>query len=425
MTIVTADDIRQATGSFILGPKDRLTPLARDVAAELGIKLEVRDAPTYSAVPNLTEVPGRSPSAALDTSATKQRPAVRAPAGLELPPSGAMYRRGAPLAAGVSAPRVEGGVSPSATAGGRVPVGVVGAGHVGAMTALRLAESNLFDRITLVDVVPGLAAGLALDMWHGAGLCGFDTRLVGVEDMAGLRDARYIVVTAGRPRQPGMSRTDLTAVNAEIITSVAVGIRQHAPDATVIVVTNPLEEMTHVMQCVTGFPHERVIGMAGVLDSARFCSLVGLTGKATPADVRAFAFGSHGPEMVIPMSQAFVAGSPIEQVLDAATLTGIVERTRDSGAEIVALLQKGSAYFSPAESAAAMVRAMERDSTEVMTACVQSQGAYGLVDTRVGLPVRLGPAGVKEIVAMTLRPDELSALRSSADRIAARIQELG
>jgi malate dehydrogenase len=183
--------------------------------------------------------------------------------------------------------------------------------------------------------------------------------------------------------------------------------------------------MTHLMQQVTGFPDERVLGMAGVLDSARFCSLVGLTGKVKPAEVVAYALGSHGPEMVIPLSVATAGGRPLEQLLDAATLGAIVERTRDSGAEVVALLQKGSAYFSPAESAAAMVRAMATNSAEVLTACVQSRGAYGLVDTRVGLPVRLGEGGSREIVALQLRPAEVAALQVSAESLAARIRDLG
>jgi malate dehydrogenase len=238
-------------------------------------------------------------------------------------------------------------------------------------------------------------------------------------------DAEFIVVTAGRARQPGMSRADLTGVNAEIVKGVASAIRAHAPNAIVVVVTNPLEEMTHLMASHTGFAPERVIGMAGVLDTARFCALVGLTGIAKPEEVCAFALGSHGPEMVIPLSQASANGKSLEQLLDGETLAAIVERTRDSGAEVVKLLQKGSAYFAPAESAAAMVRAMALDTGEVLAACVQSQGAYGLVDTRVGLPVRLRRNGVAEIVQMELRPDELKALREAAERIAARIRELG
>ena len=293
------------------------------------------------------------------------------------------------------------------------------------MTALRLAETSLFSRVTLVDIVPGLAAGLALDMWHSASLRGFTSRIEGSCELSALEGADYIVVTAGRPRQPGMSRTDLTGVNASIITAVAEEIRRRAPESVVVVVTNPLEEMTHLMARTTGFPAQRVIGMAGVLDSARFCSLVALTGVARPQDVSAIALGSHGPEMVIPLSQATVNGKPLEGVLPAAQIDAIVERARDSGAEVVKLLQKGSAYFAPAESVAAMVNDMVRESNRVQAACVQSGGAYGLEDTRVGLPVRLGRRGVREIVTLALTTAEKAALAKAASSIATRVRELG
>jgi malate dehydrogenase len=334
--------------------------------------------------------------------------------------SGALYRRGAPVPAALRADH-----DPRAAPDARPKIAVVGAGHVGAMTALRLSETSLFSRTMLIDIVPGLAAGLALDMWHSAGLRGFTTRIEGSTDLAALEGADYIVVTAGRPRQPGMSRTDLTGVNAEIISGVAEGIRRHAPRAVVVVVTNPLEEMTHLMAARTGFPPERVVGMAGVLDSARFCSLVALTGIARPQDVKAIALGSHGAEMVIPLSQASANGQPLEQLVPEAQLAAIIERARDSGAEVVKLLQKGSAYFSPAESAAAMIVAMVRESEATIAACVQSRGAYGLADTRIGLPVKLGREGVKEIVRLSLRDDELAALAEAARSIAARIGELG
>jgi malate dehydrogenase len=254
------------------------------------------------------------------------------------------------------------------------------------MTALRLAETSLFSRVILTDIVPGLAAGLALDMWHSASLRGFTTRIEGSADLSAVAGADYIVVTAGRPRQPGMSRIDLTGLNAAIVATVAEGVRQHAPGAVVVVVTNPLEEMTHLMAKTTGFPPERVIGMAGVLDGARFRSLVALTGIARPQDVSAIALGSHGPEMVIPLSQATVNGAPLRGLLPADQIDAIVERARDSGAEVVKLLQKGSAYFSPAESAAAMVVDMARDTGRVQAACAQSGGAYGLENTWSGCP---------------------------------------
>ncbi|MBO9641487.1 MAG: malate dehydrogenase [Pseudacidovorax sp.] len=444
MSILTAADVEAAGGRLLLRPGQRLTPLARDRAKELGV--EIVEAGAEAAAPMAAAVPARTPPAqpvaaraaapadsptgtgaarsAADagaSSAPVSPASPAAPAGRAFSPlvSGALYRRNGlgPQGTATGTRRPRGG-------SGRPRAGVVGAGHVGAMTALRLAESALFDHVAIVDVVPGLAAGLALDMWHGAGLYGFATTLSGSEDLASLAGCDYIVITAGKPRQPGMSRTDLTAGNAAIMKSVCEGIRRHAPEATLVVVSNPLEEMTHLAAEYTGFAQSRVLGMAGVLDSARFCALVGLTGKARPQDVRALALGSHGPEMVIPLSQAFVGSTPIASVLDAATLGAIVERTRESGGEVVKLLKKGSAYFSPAESAAAMVRLMASGSQDVIAACVRPGGAYGLADARVGLPVRLDRRGLKEVVQLPLRPDELQALREAAARIAQRIGEL-
>lgn len=412
MSIVTAAEIESAGPCFRLARGQRLTPLARDRAKELGVQLIEADqsAPAPLAPPTVPAVP--RPSVVPATPASPQNTRSFAPL-----VSGAMYRRNAIGPQGVAS-----GVSGGAQRPRRAAV--VGAGHVGAMAALRLAQSGLFEQVTIVDVVPGLAAGLALDMWHGASVYGFSTRLAGSEDLAALRGSDYIIITAGKPRQPGMTRTDLTAGNAAIMKAVCTGIRAHAPDATLVVVSNPLEEMTHLAAEYTGFDQSRVLGMAGVLDSARFCALVGLTGRARPQEVRALALGSHGPEMVIPLSQAFIGNTPIESVLDAATLSGIVERTRESGGEVVKLLKKGSAYFSPAESAAAMVRIMASGSDEVIAACVRPGGSYGLTDARVGLPVRLGPRGLKEVVQLPLRTEELQALREAAARIAQRIAEL-
>lgn len=420
MSVISVSDVEQATGVLRIGARDILTPLARDRAKELGVTVE--RAETQGAAP-VRPVSQPARGAVSRAAAQGAGPSFRAPPGVDggEPFPGALYRRGAPVPQGL----LPQAAAPAAVADARPRAAVVGAGHVGAMTAMRLAESSLFSVVSLIDIVPGLAEGLALDMWHSAALRGFTSRLTGSADINALAGADFIVVTAGRPRQPGMSRTDLTGVNAEIVGGVADVIRAHAPQAVVVVVTNPLEEMTHLLAARTGFPHQRVIGMAGVLDTTRFCSLVGLTGVARPHDVRAYALGSHGPEMVIPLSQAKVGERRLEDMLGQATLSAIVERTRDSGAEVVKLLQKGSAYFSPADSAAAMVVAMAGGRNEVMAACVQSGGAYGTVDTRVGLPVRLGRRGVAEVVALELRADELAALRKSAASIAERIKQLG
>ena len=292
MSVIAAAEVERASGVLTIGPRDIVTPLAVDRAKALGIRIE-RVGPqrvTPAVAPSVVQ-PGPKP----------RPPVAFARAPTPGPMSGALYRRGAPLPAPL---RVDDGArvaAPDAT-DGRPKVAVVGAGHVGAMTALRLSETSLFSRTALIDVVPGLAQGLALDMWHSSALRGFTTRIEGDTELSALEGSCYIVVTAGRPRQPGMSRTDLTTVNAEIIANVAEGIRRYAPLAVVVVVTNPLEEMTHLMTARTGFPPHRVIGMAGVLDSARFCSLVALSGIARPQDVKAVALGSHGAEMVIPMS---------------------------------------------------------------------------------------------------------------------------
>jgi malate dehydrogenase len=303
-------------------------------------------------------------------------------------------------------------------------VTVVGAGHVGASAGFALALADRFARVRLIDVVEGLAEGLALDMWHSAGLRGFDTRVEGSHRMADVAGSDVIVITAGRPRKPGMSRTDLTAANSEIVRSIAPSIKELAPNAVVVVVTNPLEEMTQLVCELTAFPPERVVGMGGVLDTARFRDLVGLTGAVRAQDVRALVLGSHGAEMVIPLSQATANNVPLEQLLDSATLDGIVRRTRESGAEVTKLLQSGSAFFSPGSAISKQVQAIVDDSDEVIPACVRSRGAYGLIDTRVGLPVLLGRTGVRRIVDLALRPAERAELAASAKAIDERIKAM-
>jgi malate dehydrogenase len=423
MSVVSLADVEKAKGVLIIGARDLVTPLAADRAKELNVRIE-RDTPQATAptssmgrtTPIQPAVKTPNPAALVSNRSVRQQAPVQ-PSAL----SGALYRRGAPVP---SQMRV-GDVRRDAAVDSRPRAAVIGAGHVGAMTAMRLAETSLFSRMMLVDIVPGLAAGLALDMWHSSALRGFTTRIEGSTELSALQGADYIVMTAGHPRQPGMTRTDLTGVNAEIIDGVAAGIRNHAPNAVVVVVTNPLEEMTHLMAKRTGFPPNRVIGMAGVLDSARFCSLVALEGIARPQDVKAIALGSHGAEMVIPLSLATVDGQSLERLLPADRLSALVERARDSGAEVVKLLQKGSAYFSPAESAAALVAAMIKNSDAIIAACVQSGGAYRVLDTRIGLPVRLGREGVKEIIELPLRSGERAALAEAARSIAKRVSELG
>jgi malate dehydrogenase len=429
MTVITAETVERAQGEVIVARGDVITPLARDRAAELGIIIrQGAAAPAISASsrtavvePPLASSPAARPAALM---AMLQKGNLAAPTQLGAF-SGALYRRGAPLPSAMAPGGVVARTAAQSNRTARPRAAVIGAGHVGATTTLRLVETSLFEDVTMIDIVEGLAEGLALDMWHSAGLRGFTTKVKGSGDLSALAGVDYIVMTAGRPRKPGMSRTDLTAVNAQIVEGVAAQVRLYAPDAVVVVVTNPLEEMTELMCRRTGFPPERVIGMAGVLDSARFCSLVALTGIAGPGEVEALALGSHGPEMVIPLSLATVRGRPLKGQIPDAEMNAIVERARNSGAEVVGLLKTGSAYYSPGESAAMMVQSMVTGDGRVIAACVKSGGAYGLPDTRIGLPVRLGARGVAEIVELPLAADERAALRTAADSIATRIAELG
>jgi malate dehydrogenase len=446
VSVIGADLVERAhrdQADLTVAKGDLLTPLALERARELRVRIirgagsGVGAAPAVAAGPaapatssarrpadrrreTASPATGLNPRAGLD--------AARAPRSVTPGTANSLYRRGAPLGGAL---RPGGPVGPGRPAGGtgrtadRPRVAVIGAGHVGSITTLRLAESDLFAEVVLIDVVDGLAAGIALDLWHSAGLARFGTTIRGSTDLAQIAGVDYVIMTAGRARTPGMTRTDLTAANAAIVGPVADRIAELAPDSVVIMVTNPLEEMTHLAFIRTGFPSERVLGMAGVLDSARFCSLVALTGICRPQDVQAHALGSHGPEMVVPLSQASVGGRPLRDLLDAATLQGIVDRTRDSGAEVVSLLKTGSAYFAPGQSAARMAIAMVQPSADDVLACaVAPTGQYGLRDTRVGLPVRLGPRGLREIVELPLEPAELQSLRAAAERLAERIGEV-
>lgn len=402
--IIGRDDVDAAEGGVLYVPADALvTPLARDRARERRVVIEVRQG---------SSAPGGHGSV-----------------------SAALYRRNAPVVpaamqaaqvVGVAPDRrpVPGASNVSAGGAGSGRVTVVGAGHVGATTAMRLAEADTFAEVVMVDVVPGLAAGLALDLWHSASLQGSATRLRGGTDLADGAGSDFVVVTAGRARQPGMTRTDLTVANAAIVAEVCASIRVHSPDAVVVVVTNPLDEMTHLAREVTGFPAHRVLGMAGVLDSVRFCALTALVTGARPDEVTALALGSHGEEMVIPLSQARLRGRPITEHVDAATLAALVDRARNSGAEVVKLLEKGSAYYAPAASAAEMVLAMAGDTRAVLPCCVLADGTYGVRDVYMGLPARLGRAGVEAVVDVGLTPPELAELHLAADRIAERVRDL-
>lgn len=295
-------------------------------------------------------------------------------------------------------------------------VTVVGAGHVGATTAQRILEGNIAD-VYLVDIVEGLAAGKALDLAQAAPLVGHGRRIEGGTSYEPAAGSDVVVITAGIARKPGMSRDDLLATNGKIVTGIVEQITANAPDAIIIMVTNPLDVTTHIAMEVSGLPRERVMGMAGALDTARFRCFIGMELGCAARDVQAMVLGGHGDSMVPLVSSATVGGVPITQLIDAARLEEIVQRTRDGGAEIVSLLKQGSAFYAPAAGVTEMVAAILRDEGRVLPASVLLRGEFGIDDTFVGVPVRLGAGGVEEIIECELSADELAALQASAGHV--------
>jgi malate dehydrogenase len=303
-------------------------------------------------------------------------------------------------------------------------VTVVGAGKYGSTTAQRLAETDLADEIVMTDIVEGLPQGLALDLNQSRPLEGYRTRVIGTNDYADTAGSDVVVITAGLPRKPGMSRMDLLEVNARIIKDVTQQITAASPDAVLIVVTNPLDHMTTLAAEVSGFPRSRVMGQAGNLDSARFAHFIAERTGADILGVEALTLGSHGETMVPVPSQCRVAGKPLTEALDAAAIDELVARTRDGGAEIVALLKTGSAYYAPSSAAAKMVRAVLEDSGEVMPVCAWTAGEYGVSDVYLGVPARIGAGGVTEIVELPLTDDELAGLQAAGGAVKEKVAEL-
>lgn len=302
---------------------------------------------------------------------------------------------------------------------------VVGAGKYGSTTVQRLAEMRIADEVVMTDIVEGLPQGLALDMMQSRSIESFETRVVGTNTYDETAGSDVCVVTAGLPRKPGMSRMDLLEVNAKIIRDVAAKFCPASPNAVVIIVTNPLDEMTYLFREASGFPAARVLGQAGMLDTARFCHFVAEETGVSPLEVDAITLGSHGETMVPVPSQVRVAGKPLTDVADAATIDRLVQRTRDGGAEIVALLKTGSAYYAPSSAAAAMVRAIVSDSGEVMPACAWVTGQYGISDVYLGVPARLGRGGVREVVELPLSAEEVTELREAAEAVRSKCADLG
>ena len=303
-------------------------------------------------------------------------------------------------------------------------VTVVGSGFVGATTAMRVVQQGLAE-VVLIDIIEGLPQGIALDIKESSPVERFEPRITGTNDYADIAGSDVVVITAGLPRQPGMSRMDLLEKNAGIVRGVVEQVRDGSPNAILVVVTNPLDEMTYLAAEVSGFPRERVMGMAGVLDSARLRYFIAEELGVSPQGVEAMTLGSHGESMVPLPRQATVNGKPLTELVDDGTLERLYQRTRDAGAEIVALLRKGSAYYAPSASIAQMVNAIAGDTRDVLPVCAWCTGQYGIDGVYVGVPARLGAAGVEEIVELDLTDDELSKLREAAEGIRAKCADLG
>jgi malate dehydrogenase len=296
-------------------------------------------------------------------------------------------------------------------------VTVVGAGKYGSTTVQRLAEQDICDEVVMTDIVEGLPQGLALDMNQSRPIEGFETRVVGSNGYEETAGSDVVVITAGVPRKPGMSRMDLLETNAKIVGDVTRKVADASPDAVLIVVSNPLDEMTALAAEVSGFPRERVMGQAGMLDTARFKHFLAEELGTSPSRVEAMTLGSHGDTMVPVPSMVEVDGKPLTEVADAETIERLVQRTRDGGAEVVALLKSGSAYYAPSSAAAAMVEAVLGDTGEVMPVCAWVTGQYGIDGVYLGVPARLGRAGVTEVVELPLTDGELADLREAAEAV--------
>ena len=301
---------------------------------------------------------------------------------------------------------------------------VVGSGFVGQTTAMRVLQKGLADEVVLTDIVEGLPQGLALDLKESAPVERFEPHIVGTNDYAEAAGSDVVVITAGFPRQPGMSRMDLLGKNAGIMKDVIGKIAPDSPDAIIIVVTNPLDEMTFLAADASGFPKERVMGMAGVLDSARLRFFIAEELGVSPLVVEAITLGSHGDAMIPLPRHATVDGKPLPELVDPPTLDRLFQRTRDGGAEIVELLKKGSAYYAPSASITQMVAAVANDSHEVLPVCAWATGQYGISDVYVGVPAKLGRGGVEGIVELELSDEESSALRAAAEGIRAKCADL-
>ena len=306
-------------------------------------------------------------------------------------------------------------------------VTVVGAGFYGSTTAQRLAEYDIFDAVVLTDIVEGKPEGLALDLNQSRAIEGFETKVVGVTTDPGsgsgyekTANSDIVVITAGLPRKPGMSRMDLIETNARIVRGVSENIAKHSPEAVIIVVSNPLDEMTALTQLASGFPKARVIGQAGMLDTARFTYFVAETLAVPVGSVKTLTLGSHGDTMVPVPSRCTVDGRPLTDLLPPDKIEELVVRTRNGGAEVVGLLKTGSAYYAPSAAAARMAKAVREDSDEVMPVCAWVDGQYGIEGVYLGVEAQLGAGGVKKVVETDLTDAERASLKEAAEAVRAK-----
>jgi len=308
-------------------------------------------------------------------------------------------------------------------ANGAKKVAVIGAGNVGATCAFVLAERKVGD-VVLLDIYEGFAKGKALDMSQGGQVLNYDGRVTGTKDYADIADSDVVVVTSGFPRQPGMTREDLIGKNADIVSQVGEGIRQHAPNSIVVMVTNPLDLMTYHMQKVTGFEHSRVVGQAGILDSARMTHFIAQAVGCSNEDVQAMVLGGHGDTMVPLPRYTTVNGIPVNQLLSDEEVEAICIRTASGGGEIVKLLEKGSAFYAPGSAAAIMAEAILEDRKRVLPCSTYLSGEYGMDDIYIGVPVVLGRNGVERIIELELAEKELDSLQSSGTFYKEQLSEI-
>jgi malate dehydrogenase len=303
-------------------------------------------------------------------------------------------------------------------------VTIVGSGKYGSMTALRVAEYDIVDQVVMTDIVEGLPQGLALDMNQSRYVEKFSSRIVGTNDYQDTSESDVVVITAGLPRKPGMTRMDLLEVNANIVSDVTTNILKHSDSPIIIVVTNPLDQMTTLVSQVSGLPKNKVIGQAGVLDSSRFAYFISEKLNVNMNEVEALTLGSHGETMVPIPSQCKVSGKPLSEFLSENEILELVQKTSDGGAEIVGLLKTGSAYFAPSSSAATMVKSIISDSNEIVPACSWVDGEFGINNVYLGVPTMLGSEGVTKVVEIDLEENELDALKDASKSVKIKVEEL-